>query len=483
MAIQAAIGLAGAHSDLDGYIDWLQEANNYKIITYWTKNPTGLDTTMKDLEICKEKNGHFLLYYIKGSKVRCRLNVIDYETDIKLIGKNNNSNQYAYPERWKTLNSDWGNGYIEEKKNVAIFFLCDQFCALNERSSELDFGNSGSDYSLPVRENLQPVRNIIYSVEERAIMNAHAILQSSKQIILTGPPGTGKTYFAKRLAAQMIGCHPDDVKLEEEKNTPFARARFPKVNDNGSWALVQFHPSYNYEDFVRGIQVSTNQHGQPNYEVENRILAQMADEARKGPNESKEYVIIIDEINRANLAAVLGELIYALEYRGCSVDTPYAISGDRTIKIPSNLYIIGTMNTADRTVGHIDYAVRRRFAFLPVLPDDNNIPTDKGKKLFNKVASLFETSESNPAETLSPEFHPDDVKPGHTYFMSPDENILFQKFAYQVYPLLREYYKDGILIPAGSDGLVIEVNDKVKIDIKNHTAPEDVLKSVREGLS
>src|SRR5690606_7139407 len=80
------------------------------------------------------------------------------------------------------------------------------------------------------------------------------------------------------------------------------------------------------------------------------------------------YVLIIDEINRANLPAVLGELIYALEYRGEGVDSMYDLDGDTSIILPPNLYIIGTMNTADRSVGHIDYAIRRRFAFVEVLP-------------------------------------------------------------------------------------------------------------------
>lgn len=95
----------------------------------------------------------------------------------------------------------------------------------------------------------------------------------------------------------------------------------------------------------------------------------------------KNFVLIIDEINRANLPAVLGELIYALEYRGESVNSMYSIDGDSTIIIPKNLFIIGTMNTADRSVGHIDYAIRRRFAFEKLLPSEDIIETEKGKNI------------------------------------------------------------------------------------------------------
>src|SRR5690606_14650101 len=93
--------------------------------------------------------------------------------------------------------------------------------------------------------------------------------------------------------------------------------------------------------------------------------------------ELKNYVLIIDEINRANLSSVLGELIYALEYRGEEVQSMYAVDGSNKLILPPNLYIIGTMNTADRSVGHIDYAIKRRFAFVDVLPqileNDENI--------------------------------------------------------------------------------------------------------------
>jgi 5-methylcytosine-specific restriction endonuclease McrBC GTP-binding regulatory subunit McrB len=120
--------------------------------------------------------------------------------------------------------------------------------------------------------------------------------------------------------------------------------------------------------------------------------------------------------------------------------------------IPKNLYIIGTMNTADRSVGHIDYAVRRRFVFVPVLPDEKVIERyyedDKLKKCALKLYSCVEKLFKNDGQerALSPEFYPDDVQVGHTYFLAKSKDELINKFIYQVYPLLREYYKDGVLI-------------------------------------
>jgi 5-methylcytosine-specific restriction endonuclease McrBC GTP-binding regulatory subunit McrB len=117
---------------------------------------------------------------------------------------------------------------------------------------------------------------------------------------------------------------------------------------------------------MRGIQVS-GQGDKIKYENVQRIFSAMCKAAERDIKNN--YVLIIDEINRAPIAAVLGELIYGLEYRNAKIATPYAIDDDDTLSVPGNLYIIGTMNTADRSIGHIGYAVRRRFAFVSCGPE------------------------------------------------------------------------------------------------------------------
>lgn len=146
------------------------------------------------------------------------------------------------------------------------------------------------------------------------------------------------------------------------------------------------------------------------------------------------------------MPSVLGELIYALEYRGMAVTTMYELEGDRQITLPENLYIIGTMNTADRSVGHIDYAIRRRFAFVNVDPDINVIINQKAKNLFEQIDLLFK-------EYISPDFQASDVMIGHSYFIVEDKNEaeLKIKWDYEIKPILREYIKDGILIGAASE--------------------------------
>lgn len=168
--------------------------------------------------------------------------------------------------------------------------------------------------------------------------------------------------------------------------------------------------------------------------------------------ELKNYVLVIDEINRANLSTVLGELIYALEYRGSALDSMYKVGNSNKIILPPNLYIIGTMNTADRSVGHIDYAIRRRFAFVDVLPKDltSELGDDFKAEVYGKVANLFTS------DFISGEFDAKDVQLGHSYFIQQYESDAngnsdkskpydFKlRIQYEILPILKEYLKDGV---------------------------------------
>lgn len=263
------------------------------------------------------------------------------------------------------------------------------------------------------------------------------LLKYKKQIILQGAPGTGKTFTAKKIAEAM--------KCEYE--------------------IVQFHPSYTYEDFVRGIVSKTDENGNISYEVEDKILINAIKKAEENKNKNKPYILIIDEINRANLPSVLGELLYALEYRDEAVICPYKKDkeDEGKIIIPKNLYIIGTMNTADRSIGSIDYAVRRRFAFYTVKADEKFIKDDYSKNVFKYIKN--EIIEKH----LSEEYQLDDIMIGHSYFIFNDEEVysdtdLVRKYMnlslqYNIIPLLKEYYKDGILID--SDEFDVSVIDTI----------------------
>lgn len=236
----------------------------------------------------------------------------------------------------------------------------------------------------------------------------------------------------------------EDLKIVDEK-----------ITSEGEYQIILFHPNYSYEDFVRGIVTKVDS-DKIKYVVENKILLDFVEKALS--NKNANYVLIVDEINRANLSSVLGELIYALEYRDKVVTGLYNLAEyeenhlkNNDMVLPSNLYIIGTMNTADRSVGHIDYAIRRRFAFVDVLPkelqDDDEIYFNNTD--FLRISSLFND------KNVSKEFEIDAVRIGHSYFIVKKsdanddirKNELFEmKMQYEVKPILLEYEKDGILI-------------------------------------
>jgi MoxR-like ATPase len=234
----------------------------------------------------------------------------------------------------------------------------------------------------------------------------------------------------------------------------------------GEKKLIQFHPAYTYEDFVRGITADTNTKGHVEYKVENKTLAEFAQKALD--NQAINYVLIIDEINRANLPSVLGELIYALEYRYNPdkpkeniVESMYSLkhegiegTGDRALRLPNNLFIIGTMNTADRSVGHIDYAIKRRFAFVDVPPTDVAIDeviadanlNKKAKALYAEVSMLFNEEKTvDKPIFLQSDFKAKDVQLGHSYFLVKNLSELHMKLEFEIKPILFEYVKDGVL--------------------------------------
>ncbi|MTJ12339.1 AAA family ATPase [Anabaena sp. UHCC 0187] len=175
------------------------------------------------------------------------------------------------------------------------------------------------------------------SFQEVDIQNWIRVINRKKQAIFYGSPGTGKTFIAEKLAKYLIS------------------------EGDGFSELVQFHPAYSYEDFIQGIRPQSED-GKLTYPL---VPGRFLEFCKKAESFQDICVLIIDEINRANLAQVFGELMYLLEYR----DQEIPLAGGNRFRIPQNVRIIGTMNTADRSIAQIDHALRRRFAFIELRPN------------------------------------------------------------------------------------------------------------------
>ena len=246
------------------------------------------------------------------------------------------------------------------------------------------------------------------SLEDVHGLDAQTMLEHGNHaIILYGPPGTGKTYIAKTLARRILDIpepSQEDKKCSAEESIL------------GKWQIVQFHPNYTYQDFIGGIFPDVDSDDKQeksaiHYIKQKGIFQLLCDEARKESNNSKKYILIIDEINRADLSGVFGELMYCLEYRGETVKLP--LFGD--FSIPENVYIIGTMNNTDKSLIGFDLALRRRFGFLKIMPDMTVL--EKALPKLDRVDEL-KTRADNLNTNLKKELGlSEDKQIGHAYFL------------------------------------------------------------------
>lgn len=224
--------------------------------------------------------------------------------------------------------------------------------------------------------------SIVLSKPQEMVDTTELIESGNKALILWGPPGTGKTYTAKQIIRELLKLNDTD-NLENYKfkeNQPLGK------NDPGCWSLVQFHPNYTYEDFIGGISPNLKRRNL-SYTLKEGIFKKICDAAKR--NNNKKYILIIDEINRADLSAVFGELMYALEYRNEKITIP---NFEEEFTIPDNVYIIGTMNSIDKSLVTFDLALRRRFSFYKVMPQ---IP------VLNTILAAYQISQKSLSTFLS----------------------------------------------------------------------------------
>ena len=265
------------------------------------------------------------------------------------------------------------------------------------------------------------------------------LLKEKRNIILQGAPGTGKTYTTASIIVEMKREYMPDMSRQE------IMEKYNNMVNNGFVEFTTFHQSLDYEDFVEGLKPIVKD-GHVTYNVEPGIFKKICN---KASNDSDNYYfLIIDEINRGNVSKIFGELITLLEpdKRKGSVNAISAILpySKESFSIPDNLYIIGTMNTTDRSVGTIDYALRRRFAFLTVKANESIVSRqngDVGKKAVDYFRKVYEHLKKYPSGDIDL----DDLMIGHSYFIADSIPQLELKWKYEVIPLLDEYYKDGLI--------------------------------------
>ena len=275
-------------------------------------------------------------------------------------------------------------------------------------------GEGGSAGTSPLIDHIAAAATDLH-VDREVLDEIGWLLKDKGQVVLYGPPGTGKTFLGLRLARALV------------------------EGDESRVRKVQFHPATTYEDFFEGLRPRVTDAGQVTYEVVPGPLVQIADAARNDPD-ARPHILLIDEINRANLPKVFGELLFLLEYRSEQVNTVHR--PDEPFGLSQNLWIIGTMNTADRSIALIDAAMRRRFHFVPFFPHEGAM-----KGLLRRwleagsgnvgVADFLDAANSELQALVG-----DHLLIGPSHFMGPDLSAaaLERIWTYNIFPLIEEQF-------------------------------------------
>ena len=340
--------------------------------------------------------------------------------------------------RFEDYNTKDSDGNITQQ--AQIVFLVKSFISI-PKSEQLNIDTHFKLKNTCVRANYSAYTDIITTSDikmNKTLSDISSLLALKKNIILQGAPGTGKTFSTATLSLKVLGI--ENIDWETPKSI---MNKYDELVEDGRIAFTTFHQSMDYEDFVEGYKPE-EVNGDIKFKLKPGVFRTICEKAKEQP-----CVLIIDEINRGNVSKIFGELITLLEAdkrdggdHRIQVNLTYS---GKPFSVPNNLYIIGTMNTTDRSVGSIDYALRRRFAFWTLKSNKEVIEgQDVDFNVKSKALSLFDKVEgflnANPSDMKI-----DDLMPGHSYFLAKSLAELESKVKYELIPLVEEYAKDGII--------------------------------------
>ena len=250
--------------------------------------------------------------------------------------------------------------------------------------------------------------------------------------ILYGAPGTGKTFATAEYAMAILEDRPVDLSQKTPEQRAALMVEYRKKVKEGKIVFTTFHQSYGYEDFIQGLRPETN-NGNMVFNAVNGVFKNLAEKAMKDAEGN--YVLIIDEINRGNISKIFGELITLIEDDkrwGEANQLDICLPSGEEFAVPNNLYIVGTMNSADKSIALIDTALRRRFKFVEVAPNPELVTDAVLKSVLEKLN-----------EILRKQLDSSDLLIGHAYFLNKTTNDLVEILNGNIIPLLYEYFYDN----------------------------------------
>ncbi|MHA1748312.1 MAG: McrB family protein [Promethearchaeota archaeon] len=394
-------------------IDWKNEYFN-----------VGKKAALYTIEILKRK--------VKGERINIINSLINYlKEDIPHINRNRTAGLVHVGRKYQGFffrigldarNKIWLNISSEEaletldkiKERIEAIRNYDEGLELakkirSETEEEILISGDGGDEFIEGLDEITAEKDFLEQIKNEIFTKIDNLIEDKKNLIITGVPGTGKTYMVLDYVKNRFGSDKTE--------------------------FVQFHPSYSYEEFIEGIRPDPSD--SLSFKPQPGILRKFLKKINEIGDSDTNYVLVIDEINRGNIPKIFGELLYGIEYRNKKIKTIYL---NDEITIPNNLFIIGTMNTADRNLAIMDFALRRRFVFYELEP---NFEYLKSWLIVNGTDSDLAAQLSDLMMAINIRLRNDfgrEYRLGHTYFMKEKLDIkrIYRIWIYEIIPMLEE---------------------------------------------